>query len=67
MTTRTKSSRRFQSGSVIRSMPRRIVSPALDFSTALVARKNTNTSAMPVQNQTLVRVALIGCGGAPTI
>jgi hypothetical protein len=67
MTTRTKSSIRFQSGLLIRSMPRSTVSPRLDCSIALVARKNTNTSAMPVQNQGLVRVAAIGCGGAPTI
>jgi hypothetical protein len=34
---------------------------------ARVARKNTSTSAMPIQNHWFVSVALNGCGGAPTI
>ena len=67
MTIRTKSSRRRQSGSVIRSMPRRIASPARAVSTMRVARKNTSTNTIPVQNQGSASVAAIGCGGAPTI
>ena len=60
ITTRTKSSSRPQSGSVRRSKPARTASPVFDVSTARVARKKTRTSAMPVQNQVLVNVALMG-------
>ena len=61
---------------VVEPRPERIgdaVQPAQDglagavFSTARVARKNTSTRTMPVQNQTSVSVRPIGAGDASTI
>ena len=60
ITTRTKSSRRLQSGSVRRSKPARTASPVFDVSTTRVARKKARTSAIPIQNHVLVSVAPIG-------
>lgn len=55
-------------GAVLTSdAPRSLCGPAEDLSTRRVAVKKTRTSANPVQNQTLLSVDIIGCGGAPTI
>ena len=67
MDTRMKSSERLQRGALMRSRPDRTPRPTTVRSTVRAARKKASTRPMPVQNHTLVSVAMIGCGAASTM